>query len=345
MKFNKIAIAIGLLSIYGVSNAAYTVKFPLEYNSINIIDQSDNNGGTPTEPEVPVEEKPLAEMTTVHAPTEVFINHPFEMAISGINASKYKIRSNSNASGITTNGVEFTNTSNYEITPTQPGSYEYSVTAINEDGKESSSINVSVQVEGLPTVSDIKVNNTENFLHTAKGSSLSLSANVSNGSHLVENVPDNATTDPGEYTYTIYSEKTLNGVTEKSVTHNFVVATGTMFKMTIGRYNNGTNDLAGYMDTTKFPTYTTNAVGSLSIDNIDQNKILHVYQSVNGGSVMFGFDPNSPNGFFAGGKIWLQNVLCGQTTTSYTSTVDTYLFAGCSLRIGPNIGQEIKIYY
>lgn len=343
MKFNKIAIVIGILSIYGLSNAEYTVKFHLEPNSINIKDPSNNNGGS-EEPEVP-EEKPLAEMQSAYAPDEVFINHSFEMSMYGTNAAKYKIRSSNNTSGIPVDGIEVIAAETYPVTPTQPGSYEYSITAINEDGKESSAINISVQVEGLPTISDVKINNTETFLHTTKGNPLSLSASISDGSHLIQNVPTNASTDPGEYTYTMYAEKTLNGVTEKSTTQSFVVATGTVFKMKVGKYNNGTTDLAGYIDRTKFPAYTMETEGSLSIDNINGNKILHVYQSVGGGSVVFGFDPSSPNGFFAGGKIWLQNALCGQTTTSYTSTVDAYLFAGCGLRIGPNIGQEIKIYY
>jgi len=347
MKLSKIAIVIGILSIYGISNAGYSIKIPLEPNMITLKEPSNNgeNPETPTDPEPPVEPAPLAEMTSAHGPQSVFFNYPFEIAIDAINATKYKIKSNNGNSGVSSSGIIIDNVSTYSVTPTQPGNYEYSISAINEDGKESTSMNVAVNVENYPTIDNITVNGSSSFLHTTKGNALNLSASVSEGSQLVQNVPATASTDPGEYTYKLYAEKTLNGITKKSTDSNFIVATGTLITVGVGQYKNGSTQVVGYVDTSK-SVYVAETTGNISINKISGNPIYHLYQNINGGSVVFGFAPSSPDGFFAGGKIWINNQLCGQTTTSYGSTVDSYLFAGCALRLGSaSVGNNVKIYY
>lgn len=348
MKLSKIAMIIGILSIYGISNAGFAIKIQLEPNMITLKEPSNNSGETPevpVDPEPPVEPAPLAEMKSASGPETVFFNYPFELALDATNATKYKIKSNNGNAGVSASGIIIDNISTYSVTPTQPGNYEYSISAINEDGKESSSMNVAVHVENYPTIDNITVNGTSNFLHTTKGNTLNLSASVSEGSQLVQNVPATASNDPGEYTYKLYAEKTLNGVTKKSADSNFVVATGTLITVGVGQYKYGSTQVLGYVDTSK-SVYVAETVGNISINNISGNPIYHLYQNLNGGSIVFGFAPSSPDGFFTGGKIWINNQLCGQTTTSYGSTVDSYLFAGCPVRLGSaSVGTNVKIYY
>lgn len=347
MKLSKIAIIIGILSIYGISNAEFSIKIQLEPNMITLKNTTNNEGTpeTPVDPEPPIEPAPLAEMTSANGPETVFFNYPFELSMDAINATKYKIKSNNGNSGISSSGIIIDNVSTYNVIPSQPGNYEYSISAINEDGKESASMNVTVNVESYPTIDNVTVNGTSSFLHTTKGNTLNVSASVSEGSQLVQNVPATASTDPGEYTYKLYAEKTLNGITKKSADSNFVVATGSLITIGVGQYKNGSTQVLGYMDTTK-SVYVAETAGNISINNISGNPIYHLYQNLNGGSIVFGFAPSSPDGFFAGGKIWINNQLCGQTTTSYNSTVDSYLFAGCPVRIGSaSVGTNVKIYY
>lgn len=339
MKLTQLAIIISVLSIYGVSNAEYTMKFNLEPNSIIMKTPTDEN------PEQP-EEKPLAEISSANAPEAVFFNYPFDLSVSAINAVKYKITSNNTSAGVPMSGVEFDTTTTYSITPIQPETYEYSITAINESGIESASKKISVHVENYPTVNSIKINNAADYLQTAKGSSLNVTTDVSDGASVIQNIPATASVDPGEATYKVYAEKTLNGITKKSSEKNFIVGTGDVITLSVGKYSNGSTEVAGYINNSIHNTgYSVQTAGNLSTTNINQNQVYHVYQAATGGSLRFVFNPNSPDGFFVGGKVWVDNALCSQTTATYTSTIDTYLFAGCPLRLNNNFGKDVKIYY
>lgn len=66
---------------------------------------------------------------------------------------------------------------------------------------------------------------------------------------------------------------------------------------------------------------------------------------ITGGSIRLVFNPSSVDGFLVGQKMWIDNALCSQTTATYNATADTYLFAGCPVRLGNNLDKEIKIYY
>lgn len=341
MKITKLAIVISLLSLYGISNAEYIVKFNLEHSSI-VMKAPVDNEETPEPPD----DKPLAEISSVVAPDAVFFNYPFNVELSSINTVKYKISSANTYAGVPVSGVEFEKVATYTITPTQPGNYVYSITAINEDGIESSSKNVSVTVENYPTVNSVKINNAVDFLQTDKGIALNVTTDVSDGATVVQNVPANASIDPGEATYKFYAEKSLNGITKKSTEKSFIVGTGNMFTMRVGKYINGSTEVVGFINNSSQNSgYTVQTAGSISTNNIKQNTVYHIYQAATGGSLRFVFNPNSPDGFFTGGKIWVDNALCGQTTASYTSTIDTYLFAGCPLRLANNFGKDVKIYY
>ena len=339
MKLTQLAIIISVLSIYGVSNAEYTMKFNLDPKSIIMKTPTGDNGEQP-------EEKPLAEISYINAPEAVFFNHPFDLSVSSINTVKYKITSNNVSAGVPVSGVEFDITSTYTITPTQPGTYEYSITAINESGVESTSKNISVHVENYPTVNSIKINNASDYLQTAKGSSLNVTTDISDGATVIQNIPATASVDPGEATYKVYAEKTLNGITKKSDEKNFIVGTGDVITLSVGKYINGSTEVVGYINNSIHNTgYSVQTAGNLSTTNIYENQIYHVYQATTGGSLRFVFNSNSTDGFFVGKKVWVDNALCSQTTATYTSTIDTYLFAGCALRLGNSFNKDVKIYY
>jgi hypothetical protein len=344
MKIKKLAIVISLLSFYGISHAEYIMKFNLEHGSIIMKAPVDNP--EPTEPPEIPDDKPLAEISSAVAPDAVFFNYPFNVELSSINTVKYKIASANASAGVPVSGVEFEKVSTYMITPTQPGTYVYAITAINEDGIESSSKDISVTVEDYPTVNSVKINNAVDFLQTDKGIALNVTTDVSDGATVIQNVPANASVDPGEATYKFYAEKSLNGITKKSTEKSFIVGTGNMFTMRVGKYINGSTEVVGFINNSSQNSgYTVQTAGSISTNNIKQNTVYHIYQAATGGSLRFVFNPNSPDGFFVGGKIWVDNALCGQTTASYTSTIDTYLFAGCPLRLANNFGKDVKIYY
>ena len=247
MKIKKLAIVISILSFYGISHAEYIMKFNLEHSSI-IMKSPVNN---PETPEVP-DEKPLAEISSAVAPDAVFFNYPFNLELSSINTVKYKISSANASAGVPVSGVEFEKVSTYMITPTQPGTYVYAITAINEDGIESSRKNVSVTVEDYPTVNSVKINNAVDFLQTDKGIALNVTTDVSNGATVFQNVPANASVDPGEATYKFYAEKSLNGITKKSTEKSFIVGTGNIFTMRVGKYINGSTEVVGFLTVHSF---------------------------------------------------------------------------------------------
>lgn len=52
-------------------------------------------------------------------------------------------------------------------------------------------------------------------------------------------MPNTASNDPGETTYKFYVEKSLNGITKKSNESSFVIGTGELITMKVGKYSNG----------------------------------------------------------------------------------------------------------
>jgi len=347
MKLKKIALAITLISLYGITNADYTVKFNLDPHMIQLKDLSSDNGSQEPElPETPTDEKPLAEIISITAPEAVFFNYAYNISLSSKNTVSYKIKSNNDLSGIPSSGVSISELNSYEITPTQPGNYTYSVQAINESGIESIVKTFSVNVENYPTIESIKINNATNYINLPKGGSLNLNATVSDGAHIVNNMPNTASNDPGETTYKFYAEKSLNGITKKSNESSFVIGAGELITMKVGKYSNGSTEVVGYIDNASNASgYAVQSAGTLSNKTIYQNSIYHIYQVITGGSIRLVFNPNSVDGFLAGQKMWIDNALCSQTTATYNATADTYLFAGCPVRLGNNLDKEIKIYY
>lgn len=235
MKLKKIALAITLISLYGITNADYTVKFNLDPHMIQLKDLSSDNGSQEPElPETPNDEKPLAEIISITAPEAVFFNYAYNISLSSKNTGSYKIKSNNDLSGIPSSGVNVSELNSYEITPTQPGNYTYSIQAINESGIESAVKTFSVNVEDYPIIESLKVNNATNYVNLPKGGSLSLNTTVSDGAHIVNNMPNTASNDPGETTYKFYAEKSLNGITKKSNESSFVIGAGELITMKVG---------------------------------------------------------------------------------------------------------------
>lgn len=182
-----------------------------------------NGAGKSVQEKITVDVIQPATAPSITAPSAVFANTPFTLSFTASGAKKYKIKSNNTSSGVPTNNVDL-DSSTITITPTTAGTFNYTVTAINDIDTETSSTK-TVIVENDPTFTTFTVNGLLNA-SAVQSSLISFnSSGFSNGSFLngtnndgtVETeLPTNAPATIGTYTYYANAKKVLNGVTRYS---------------------------------------------------------------------------------------------------------------------------------
>lgn len=177
--------------------------------------------------------KVIAAPTTrmVSAPTtNVFATAPFTLSWEGTSVSGYTITGSATASGVTSQNLGTSTTTN--ITPTAAGSYTYTITGQNSVGV-TSSVTKTVVVEALPSITALSANATS----LTTGSDLTLTWATSNPGALTIDQGVGTVTGtsklinvgmtPGTKTYSLSTSKKLNALTKsasKSVTVTIIAA-------------------------------------------------------------------------------------------------------------------------
>lgn len=160
----------------------------------------------------------------VTAPSLVFAQAPFTLNWSGSNASQYTLTANSNNSGVSTSETNATGRTTLSVTPTVPGSYDYTVKATNTAGVTISDTKrvvvasdpayVRLNVNNSPTIS-VSPNAALSF--TASGLSDGAAIQGRNAANDADQLlPANASGTEGTSTYYASAKKTINGVTRYS---------------------------------------------------------------------------------------------------------------------------------
>jgi len=170
-------------------------------------------------------------ISSITAPTPVFMNSPFTMSWSGTDVSSYSIKSNSTNSGISTTNIDLGTATSRAITPTAAGTYVYTLTATNSAGV-STTKTATVVVEGLPTFTGFTVNSsgsinvapsaTLTFTGTGYSSGAALQGRNSAGT-TDATLPATASSTAGTTSYYASAVKTLNGVTNYSAVRSVSV--------------------------------------------------------------------------------------------------------------------------
>ena len=171
-------------------------------------------------------------ITTITAPTPVFVGSAFTMSWTGTNATNYKIKSNNATSGIATTDIDVGTGVSRSITPTAVGTYTYTITATNAAGVSVTSTK-QVIVETLPTFTGFTVNGAASitvapstaltFAGTGFSTGATLQGRNSSGT-VNAALPSTASATAGTTTYYASATKTVNGVIENSVVRSVVVS-------------------------------------------------------------------------------------------------------------------------
>lgn len=173
-------------------------------------------------------------VTNITAPSNVFRDSPFTLSFTATGATNYKIKGNTNASGIS-GTVDLGTATSKVITPTLAGNFTYTITATNAVGVSVTS-QIVVTAESLPTVGTLIVGTTAAVANTvSNGDTFTLTwtstnagvFSINQGVGVVASSPATITppTTNGDYVYTVTNSKTLNGITNtasKSVTVSVV---------------------------------------------------------------------------------------------------------------------------
>lgn len=163
-------------------------------------------------------------ITSMTAPTTVFVGSSFTMSWAGTNAINYKIKSNNAISGIATTDIDVGTGLTRSITPTAAGTYTYTITATNAAGVKATSTK-QVVVEALPTFTGFTVNGAASITVAPSTSLTFVGAGFSTGSILQGRnsagtadalLPTTASATAGTTTYYASATKTVNGVVENS---------------------------------------------------------------------------------------------------------------------------------
>ncbi len=170
-------------------------------------------------------------ISSITAPSPVFINSSFTMNWSGTDVSNYTIKSNDANSGIAITDVDLNTATSRSITPIAAGTYVYTITATNVAGVTTSKT-ITVVVEGLPTFTNFTVNSTANitvapsaaltFAGTGFSSGATLQGRNSAGTANAT-LPTTASATAGTTTYYASAVKLLNGVTNYSAVRSVSV--------------------------------------------------------------------------------------------------------------------------
>lgn len=164
-----------------------------------------------------------AEISTINAPSNVFVNSPFLISWSGTGSS-YSLESNSNGSGISAAHASLGSSLNTTVTPSGDGTMVYTLVAKNLANKETRN-NKSVVVEGNPTLTSLLVNGQNSVTVSPNEDLIFTETGISDGASLQSVFSDDSETSfvtkspvtAGTYTYYAVAKKTLNSVTRKSI--------------------------------------------------------------------------------------------------------------------------------
>lgn len=171
-----------------------------------------------------------AEMSSIvlSAPEQVFALTPFSLTWDANNAETIAISSNHPDSGVSTANQAVEGAS-LGVTPSAPGSYEYTITATNSAGQKQSSTR-TVTVAADPVINTFSISAS----HATLQMPITLNwdaagANVLSIDQAVGVVEGRTTTvsvgtEPGEKTYTLTASNTLNGVTRTATKSTSVIA-------------------------------------------------------------------------------------------------------------------------
>jgi hypothetical protein len=278
------------------------------------------------------------------APSNVFANAAFTMSYSASDAVNYKIRSNSAASGISTTDVDLGTATSVNITPTAAGTYTYTITATNSVGVTSTTTR-NVIVESDPTISNPTINSTSSFINVSKSAVLNPSATLSSGATLVENVPNNAPSLIGEYTYSFSATKTLNGVTRTSAAQNMIVGVGNLRNLYIGQYYTSYYNLYafGYIkDAPGGSSWSAQLAGALSSYIYSGYEIVSLYEVVYNTNLVF--PTGTPDGLYSNKQIYINGVRCNQTGSIFDIYGDSYQYDNCVTGLSTRAGQTLRVY-
>jgi hypothetical protein len=164
-------------------------------------------------------------------PTNVFINAPLTLSWTGAGVSKYEIKSNNAASGISTTAVDLGSSLTINATPTTAGSFSYNLSAYNTaNAKVDSTKNITV--ESNPTFTGFTVNGDTNINVSPSAALTFAGAGFSSGATLQGRdsgnttnlaLPANASATAGTYTYYAAATKSLNSVSRFSTLRSVIV--------------------------------------------------------------------------------------------------------------------------
>lgn len=167
-------------------------------------------------------------LNAITGPSSVFTNMPFALTWTGTGASKYSIRANNAVSGISTSENDLGTVTNKSVTPTNAGTFTYTVAAYNTaNAKKEQTKNVIVEsdpsmttllVNGATSIS-VSPNTVLTFTTSGMSSGATLAGRDINNSTNVT-LPNNASTTPGTTTYYGSPTKTLNGITKFGTARN-----------------------------------------------------------------------------------------------------------------------------
>lgn len=156
----------------------------------------------------------------ITSPSPVFTNSPFTLSWSGSGISKYTVKANNTASGISTSETDVATATSQTVSPTNVGSFIYTIAAYNTANVKKEQTK-TVIVEADPTMSQLLVNGSTS-ISVAPNTNLNYTTpGMSTGASLVgrdinntttSSLPSNAGSTAGTTTYYGSPTKTLNSV-------------------------------------------------------------------------------------------------------------------------------------
>jgi hypothetical protein len=159
-------------------------------------------------------------INAITSPSPVFANTPFTLSWTGSGISKYTVKANNSAAGITTSENDVETSTSQTVIPTTDGSFTYTVAAYNTaDAKKEQTKTVIVEAD--PTMNQLLVNGST-VISVAPNTSLNYTTpGISAGAALVgrdstntttSSLPSTASATAGTTTYYGAPTKTLNSI-------------------------------------------------------------------------------------------------------------------------------------
>jgi len=192
-------------------NKTYTLTASKTLNGVTRSSTANTTVSIITAPTVSINSAPA---------TNVFANAPFTLGWAATGATSYKIRGNAAASGVSTSDVDLGSATSRSISPTAPGTYTYTVSAINAAGSAATTTH-TVTVVSDPVISaftafpaTVMLGTATTLIWSTTGSVLSIDQSIGAVSGTSKAVA--VGTYAGNKTYTLTASSTLNGVTRSA---------------------------------------------------------------------------------------------------------------------------------